>query len=1582
MAGAAGTTGKSELENKLDAARKDLLDLGLRNPLINYRPLKSRGVQIVDERSVEIFKILVSQGKKMTFLPAPESKVQQEIDYKEQGTHLDQPGDETLDARRHTDTKLQTSLASASLQTRLLNTYYAARTSIEEQGINILYLALGMLQWFEGAVSQEVRRAPLLLLPVSLERSSASERFQLAYTGEDIGTNLSLAEKLKNEFSIRLPELPDAEELDPRGYFDAVRKAVRREQRWEVNDDQIALGFFSFSKLLMYRDLDPRSWPETAKLEEHSVLHGLLDGGFSEPSFDLSEEDHLDDRLDPRHVHHVVDADSSQILAIMQVNSGSNLVIQGPPGTGKSQTITNLIAEAIGRGKTVLFVSEKMAALDVVKRRLDAIGIGDACLELHSQKANKKAVLAELQRTLELGRPSHEGAAQELEELVSVRTRLNAYADALNEPIANSGITPYRALGELSRSRRSHPTLPGTSIPGLTAWSQSDYRERKALLGEMQEQLKSAGAPSKNPFWGSQLEVLLPSQVEALDKGLAEASKLVAMLQSTSASLAELLAASTPSSLHECKQLNEATIRFGRAPKVTGMLVESQEWVTKQNDLREAIRAGKALAELHERRRDAVHEEAWGQPLGELKQTLASLGGKWWRQISGRYRSAKHSVRQLFRDEPPKELDAVLEVLEDIMAAQKEAEAKKAVDDPASRLFGSEWSSANPDWGALTEALDYLSALQEEIRIGRTPPGAPALIAGGRVADAARLEAVASEAIVDYERTIASLVELLRLDEAQTFSGSSFLSQPLAEQVRVLAAWTTDRDRLHQLVSFNQLAKSCREQGLDPLVTLAETNQEAASLLVPTLAHRWHLELYEQALRVRPPLALFDGERQGQLAERFRTLDAQVLSHTRGRLAKVHWESLPEINGAGQVGILTREFNKKRRHLPIRQLMARAGIAAQAIKPVFMMSPLSIAAFLEPGGLSFDIVIFDEASQVKPVDGLGAILRARQAVVVGDDKQLPPTAFFEAVMGQDDLDDSESTGDIESILGLFRAQGARQAMLRWHYRSRHESLIAVSNHEFYSDKLVVFPSPTGDRRELGLAYHHVPGGIYDRGRSRKNLIEARVVAEAVMAHAQQQLQLPPERQQTLGVVAFSMAQMEAVQDQLELLRRAAPNTESYFSGHPHEPFFVKNLENVQGDERDVIFISVGYGRNREGLVAMDFGPLNRPGGERRLNVLITRARLRCDVFTNLTADDIDLDRSDRQGVRALKTFLAYAETGLLGLAEPGPRDDESPFEDEVHQALQSAGYTVDRQVGSAGFFIDLAVKDPEKPGRYLLGIECDGATYHSARSARDRDRLRQQVLEGLGWRIHRIWSTSWFRNPGKELERTIESIEKAKLDAKRRAQDSPPPRRANAPTMSGVARDTRLPTSPPRSAAIPYKLARPQIALGGLELHQVPTEQMASWVAEVVTCESPIHIDELCRRVTEAAGFARVGSRIKEAIEQACLSASRRGLVKKRGDFYWSPEMAEPPIRDRSEFSAQTRKLERIAPEEITAAVLATVENCCGIESPEAPAEACRLLGFGRCSADMSAKVQAEIKKLVRNGRLMNQGGHLVVGSQ
>jgi DNA polymerase III delta prime subunit len=698
---------------KLEAARKELLDLGLRNPLLNYRPLRSRGLEVVDELPTETFRLLVREAKAMAFLPSKED---------EPPGLLTQPEEdlEGILAARHTDLKLQTNLTSSQLQSRLLATYYAARTFVEEQGVNILFVALGMLKWYEADSSQNSLRAPLLLIPVELERSNARERFHIKYTGEDIGDNLSLAAKLKMEFGITLPSLPELEDLDIASYFNSIAEAVRSQPRWSVESESVVLGFFSFGKFLMYRDLDVAKWPEESNPANHPVIEALLNEGFREPDFQIKDEDHLDQQPAIADLHQVVDADSSQSLAIAAANQNFNLVIQGPPGTGKSQTITNIIAEALGQGKTVLFVSEKMAALEVVKRRLDKIGLGDACLELHSHKTQKKAVLDNLARTLDLGRPRLQETEIELKLLAEGRSRLNDYCEAVNTPIKESGATPYEAFGELIRLRQKckEEVLPQLNISGMLTWSRAEFKRREALIEEMQSRLGQMGIPEAHPFWGSRRKVFLPTEQERLKQAILKSKDAVLNLQASSANLAQALTLQEATSCKAGEALCLTARRIMESPDLKGIELQSPDWLAHQEDLRKLILAGSRLVDLHKKYDRLLIPEAWKQNVLQIRQDLAAYRHKWWRFLSGTYRSARNRLAGLCREALSKDIDEQLKLVEAILDGQRHQEVISRYESLGARLFGKLWLGENSNWSSLHNISEYIIQVHQDISNG------------------------------------------------------------------------------------------------------------------------------------------------------------------------------------------------------------------------------------------------------------------------------------------------------------------------------------------------------------------------------------------------------------------------------------------------------------------------------------------------------------------------------------------------------------------------------------------------------------------------------------------------------------------------------------------------------------------------------------------------------------------------------------------------------------------------------------------------------------------------------------------------
>jgi very-short-patch-repair endonuclease len=1570
------------VSERLELSRRELLDLTLRNPLLNYRLLKSKGIEIVDEIPEELYRILVTEGKAMTFLPM-ENRA---------GVSAEEGEEENFRELQdsYSDLKIQTSYSEKELQTRLLQTYLSARTFIEEQGVNILFVSVGMLKWKEIHNEKEFK-APLILIPVELNRSNARSRFTLNYTGEDVLSNLSLSAKLKSEYNIDLPLIEEMEDFSVNGYLELVIKSVENHVSWKVCDNDIAIGFFSYSKYLMFNDLDLSKWRNEDYNFEHSILESLLIKGFNEINSKIDDDEYIDKHINPKDTFHIVEADSSQILAMSDINIGRNLVIQGPPGTGKSQTITNIIAEAIGRGKKVLFVAEKMAALEVVKRRLDNVGLGDACLELHSNKTNKKAVLSELERVLELGRPKLMEMDAQFEKLNRSRNYLNDYCKAVNEPIGDTGISPFYSYGELLRImkifEKKDVELPELNTKQIETMNKIDFERKLELIKEMEAHINIMGVPQKHAFWSSKLESFLPSDKIKIGNTLKKLNSSYATMKESLKVLVAFLKVEASEDFNTLTQLLITAKRLIEAPSMEGVNVRSEGWSKRISDIYKIIETGKKFSDIRNKYSNIVIEEAWDVDLLEIRQMVVSYKDKWWRIFSGDYRKANNKFIGLLKGKSKLTIDEKIKIIDAIMEAKRQQNFIKENSNFGSELFNEKWQGTNSNWEDLSIITPYLVKIHYDIHqtVNVSLEMSSELeFENCKLTDdifsfieaALDKETVSKylnnviAGLLDYEDIMKDVIRLIKLDLEQRFNGMlPIKAVNFIELENIMNLWEESFENLQQIVVYNYLNLKLQEEQLEDVAEFLEGWSFGGELAREAFIYQRCEKLVEKAFSERKVLTVFDGNTHEHEIENFCNLDESLLKMNRIRLAYEHWQSVPKTSsGEGQLGVLLWEFQKKSRHLPIRKLISKAGNVIQAIKPVMMMSPLSIANFIEPGTLQFDLVIFDEASQVRPVEAFGALMRAKQAVVVGDSNQMPPTSFFDFVIGANEAEDN-TIADVESILALFAAQGAPQRMLRWHYRSKDQSLIMVSNREFYKNKLVVFPDVEANNSEYGLIYRYLPNTAYDRGGSRTNIKEAKILAKRIMKHAKEYPQL------TLGVAAFSVAQMQAIYDELEVLRRADSSFENFFKSHTEEPFFVKNLENIQGDERDVIFISIGYGKTADGSLAMDFGPLNRDGGERRLNVLITRARQRCEVFTNLAPEDIDLGRTSARGVECLKTFLTYARDKKLNIDDKKDESQYSGFETEVYIKLQEAGYKVHKHVGTTGFYIDLAVIDPNKPGKYLLGIECDGDTYNSAKSARDRDRLRQKVLIEKGWKLYKIWSTDWFRNPKKQLKKLLDVIAELKEHGYEEYEDN------EAYLLSDEFEEVIIERAD--FSEDMEEVLIPLYEFTDTEFEYTDAfqnlEDTCQCLVEVVSAESPIHILEALKRVMSLSGTKRAGSIIQEKFDKAVQLAIESELIVKKGDFLWYPLMTEIPLRNRRNLPPLSKKLEYIADEEIAIAVRHVIDYNFGMAIEDVPSAACKLLGFSRVTEEMNSRVMNIIHMLEVNTELVKQGDNLIV---
>jgi very-short-patch-repair endonuclease len=648
------------------------------------------------------------------------------------------------------------------------------------------------------------------------------------------------------------------------------------------------------------------------------------------------------------------------------------------------------------------------------------------------------------------------------------------------------------------------------------------------------------------------------------------------------------------------------------------------------------------------------------------------------------------------------------------------------------------------------------------------------------------------------------------------------------------------------------------------------------------------------------------------------------------------------------------------------------------------MSPITVSQFLPPD-YKFDLVLFDEASQIVPEDAVGSIYRGKTLVVAGDNKQLPPTSFFQKNL-IDDMDwDELSDEDVEvfdSILDECLGIGLPVKTLRWHYRSKHEDLIAFSNHRFYDDTLITFPAAKSQTDTLGVKLFYVPDGVYDRGGKRDNPREAEKVADLVFEH----FRLYPKK--TLGVVTFSIAQMEAVEEAIDRRLKEQPDFEPFFKEDRLEGFFVKNLENVQGDERDAIFFSVGYGYDQQKQMTLNFGPLNKPGGERRLNVAVTRAREKTVLITSIKAPDIDVD-TKAAGVQTLRYYLDYAEHGPETLESVKAREVEfeSALDEDVAAEIKKMGYEVVPQVGCSVYRIDIGVVDPVNPGNFLLGVECDGAAYKSSSSARDRDRLREQVLRQLGWRLHRVWSPAWVARRDSEIRRLKEDLEQAHKQQLEKDTQKPV-----IEIKEGMAPKTdvqKIEFAGIEKIGVPYKVyplkatfnpyIRVVTGTGTYDSRQKNEfyfpenrENQTKLLAELVENEGPVHFDYAVERLAAAWGVKKVTPQITHAVKEALSNLLREQRVVLKGSFLWPPTQKETPIRVPVQGIPESkRKAEYIAPEEVESAMKLVAQYALGISQDSLIAETAKVFGLNYSAEEMKEVFSEILKRLIRDRKLV-----------
>ena len=1590
---------------RIDRWQKKLLDLTLRNRLLNFPdskktiPFLCTDVAYLEDR--------LAHGAAIRVISLPE---QNPLGERDAALYRDVHGRDlqrSFAAEALRRDELPSPLEARQLEARLIDLHRQVRNDFAEGGANTLFLAVGFLRWKKKPQDERSYRAPLLLVPVKLERRSASSRFTIRFHEDEPRFNATLLQILERDFDLKLPQFSGDLPLDENGVdvqrlLASMRQAVRDVPGMEVLDET-ALSTFSFAKFLMWKDLVER----TEALRQNRVVRHLIDS--PEQAFQPDDgssafrnERDLDRAYAPADIICLLPADSSQLAASLAAAEGRDFVIIGPPGTGKSQTIANMIANCLAVGKTVLFVAEKTAALDVVYRRLREHGLGQHCIELHSNKADRRHFLGQLKAAWEHGGRVDASEWVAINERLRLRRdQLNAYVEALHRRYPN-GWTPYLALGiALKAAEQPAPVFRWAERDSHDGQALRDLEELAAELGlvfasvERHPTLDLVDVGEWSSGWQENLLAAgqsLQNAVNLLASAIEGFLAALGLKPRASLSEQEVRAFGTLAGTLEKTRGRDIRLAFDRefaqAPEAFAKLEAS---IGSYRDAERQLAASYGMSAI----RDLDPTEL-GRQWQEANATLWPLSLLGRRKIQKLLQDcAEAGIADPERDLPPLRL------------------MKQALDE----------IDRNPLAGKspLIEGLETnLKAVAEVLELGRELrrsldlPG----LASDEIPSLLRAVAPCLSGTGEHDairqagsRLIAAIEGLQAA--SRHFSGIAGRELPPSLDLRVLSETTA---RLEELANARHLLRDwsawCRVRSkalphnLAPLIEQIETGTiapEAAREAFRLGYARWWLP---KALDGDPVLRSFMRFQHENAIKEFREIDDLVRSHASSRVISVLAHGLPPVQSVprnSELGLLRHQMELQRPSASIRDMIGKMPESFAKLAPCMLMSPLSIAQYLPPNHALFDVVIFDEASQITTWDAVGAIARARQTIIVGDPKQLPPTNFFGRNEEDEEVADHEK--DLESILDEARAAGVPVRDLRWHYRSRSESLIAFSNHHYYQNRLVTFPSPVLDDRAVRL--RKVPNGVYDRGKSRTNRIEAEAVTGEAVARMKGWLKLPEKERPTLGVITFNVQQQALILDLLDAARRDDPELEWFFAEERVEPTIVKNLENVQGDERDVILFSITFWKDAAGKLTMDFGALNRDGGEKRLNVAVTRSRQELVVFSGFTADQIDPSRTKALAVQHLKTFLDYAERGAIAL----PAQDEgsvggfdSPFEEAVAAQLEQRGWRVVPQVGISGFRIDLGIRHPDLAGAYLAGVECDGASYHGSATARDRDKVREQVLRGLGWNILRVWSTDWWfdargcaerlhtslqalledsrarRAAEKEdvathwdMGHEVEGIEEIRDDEALVASDEEPSAPAGSPETELVSAVAEPGLAEPESMAAGTVTSSVGVNQGAYTLADLSgfradpdafyelgyRDTLRSMVEAVIEAESPVRADILAQRISRAHNWLRTGGRIRERIDLHLKDVDR--TVESSGEFIWRKGAVVDILPYRRPGSPESRR--SIA--EVPLAELASVviDHPALLDQPDPARDLARLLGDERLAAVARARLDEAIAR-------------------
>lgn len=1438
-----GTKGR---KNRFDHWEDKLLDLNLRNRLISYKS-GLRGIEILSFDAEKTMEYLENHCKTL-LLPSPLPLGKEESVTKILRFPSSLLKEEVSEAYKK-DTLLAVN-GSDRAEDSLKSLSRKSRTILEESGCNPLFLTLGLIRWFDNEKAAEHGKgelyAPIFLLPVTMSYRKNGLAYSLEYSIDDLQLNRTVFEYFKQTFGLsfgRLNPLPRKEDgkVDVRLVYNEIRSILSPMKNWALLEENSALSLFNFAHFVMWNDLKSHR----NKMMNHPIVASFVYGEkkWNAPENLVSAEE-MDEKVEPKDFAAPLPADSSQVKVIVDAEKGESFILDGPPGTGKSQTIANMIVNFLYHGKKVLFVAEKEVALDVVKRRLDNLHLGQFVLKLASLGTPKSEILSSYSRLLELGPLSEEEAFEELgANLFTERKKLNDILRSLHDK-APYLMSPYDAI-VIYLSKKdflSKPMFPFSYVESLSLY---DYRKKIEEFEEASRLSSSFKDYSHSPFLPFQSRTYSLPYRQRIEGELLPLKELADKLRlaTYNAFFKGGLSVESRKNVH---LYLEILSRLQSSVPSWRDYVLDESFLSKEKELLSTFAIKKEELALKETLSKTFNENVWilSDVSSLLKEAKEAKALPFFKRKKA-FRSLYSRLSSFFLvPKKPKE-DAFISLLEDLNRHQEKAKAFEGEDAYAKYIFGRLSITSSDEAAKKENELEntlYIARALQGMDLGKEPEAFVSYLY--EMGDGA-LFGKANETLRSlysaFEEKEASLKREFDFDLSlygDTSDYFAYLAQKLFDAKNSLGRlgdWTHFLQKIDE--AFDTVPNTfldAFENGEINAKTLADSYSADVcfALLSRVLSERGLASLtYEQTLGAiesyRKDITSFQNSSIVETASRISSAfpkgaDSFASSTSAYRLSK-----LSKNGGRGaSLRFIFHEF---------RDLIS-------TLTPCFMVSPSSLAQYLDPNDYHFDVVIFDEASQIPTSEAVGALYRADSFVIAGDEEQMPPSSYF--VTSVADKDSEESLGsldeDLESLLDDALVLRLPRKRLSWHYRSRHESLIAFSNNRFYGNSLRTFPSPNNENECVSF---RLVKGDYERGRGIN-----RPQAKAVVSEIVRRLKDPLLKKRSIGVVTFNESEQNLIEDLLEKELAKNPRLSDIAHG---ERIFVKNLENVQGDERDVILFDVTYGPDRQGNLSLNFGPLSLKRGERRLNVAISRAREEMIVFSSFEPEKIRAGAAKNEGASFLKDFLLFAKSGTSSL--PNRLENETvenalSISSFLSEDLRKLGYVVKENFGASAFKIDLALASKEDPENYVLGILFDGPN-DIKMSCRDRNVNEPNVLSSLSWHILRLYSVEYLDHPEEVIKKVVNAFN-ASLEGTKSEEEA-----AVVKEPLFVKKPKMLPKN-----YRPYEKS-----------DYLPSDFASidpSFVVNVVNAEYPISASLLDLRIREAYGYGRIGSRSREEINR------------------------------------------------------------------------------------------------------------------